>query len=1250
MIGLAKASDISHWADKIESRSQLPELIRRLVLATTQTAEISFPAYEEVDFQGWDGYVSSDIGSSYVPQGISAWELGTGSEPHEKASGDYLKRTKNPRPVSPNTSSFVFVTPRIWREKKAWVERRIKKKEWSQVRAYDADDLSTWLATAPAVHLWYSSLIGISVEGMISLEGWYEAWCSATSPHISSSLLLSGRQSLFSILSTSLSTRAVSAISIRAESEDEALALVAATMDTTPEDHRTSHFSRAIIVDSPGAWKHLSAHNKPLILIPRFADDALIRQAVERGHHVIVPLGNDYTLPVALNAPRLSAIEAEEILKQRGLTTPRARHLASLLRRSLPAFRRMWHKDTPQIPPWVTGSSAGLLWKLVLVGSWHDRNINDQHFITLVTGREYSEISHILRSLAAQADAPFRITGTLWNVNDKEDSWRMLARLADAADIRVILDHMEQVFLTADVGRHDSCSDDLLRGLADSIAMLGALGTDESQIKTADGSTTAAIAAACVRRLLMPTQQGPSAWIAFSEWLPFLAESSPDEFMGAIDRDLRSATPPDFAQPEEHFDLFTPQYSNVSLLWALENLAWSSDHFMRVNYILAKIVALAPRARTANGPMQSLLTLHRLWFPQCGATLALRLAAIDRLRVNHSEVAWELMLRLIGTRQDTATVSSGPGHRAVLWREWPSEGTPPTNAEYNTAVLEISFRLVKDLGSKHERWLSLVAHFPDLHPEALVVVFEGLQEVASQSTDEDFRRNLWTRIRDLVTRHRQFPSADWAFSQDILDQLDAVAVRLEPNNPEHKHIWLFDWSPQLPRKVDRKEDWVHEREKEIASLRRFAIQEIIAAGGLDAVARFAQSVGSPISVGYALFDSDADADVADWAFSLLEKPEPLPEVAQGYCKKAINEYGPEWMATWVSRDRLDEMSINARLAAITCLPLSNVTLDLVETLPSLEQRAYWRTTQLAGTSDQAFFRRSLSMILNLGLARRAVDDLAMYSYSPTPFVEPGLVVDALRAYQMTTEEDDPTEVATYDIEQLLRYLQAENSVQQEVIEELEWDYLPELYLNVDNLQLRLHSKLSEDPVCFVKMVGYAYRRDNQEILAKVDPELASRALKLLKTWNVIPGMGPDGEIDETFLHNWIESATELLKTENLIQAGSLKIGEMLQNCPYAPNGQWPPATICEVIEHLDNDLVDEAFVWAVYNSRGATVRGVLEGGLQERELATRYDSLAKSVGNSWPRTGAALRKLASIYNDDARREDADAEAREDRIG
>ncbi len=158
---LATAIDLERWANRLDSSGDLPKLVRQLILAAEEDiTQLDMRAGEGTRYEGYDGMVTAGKGNAFVPPDRSVWEMGVTKNVKGKADGDYAKRTESPGDIDPSRTVFVFVTPRRWAGKNAWVEEKRKAGEWRDVRVVDADDLETWLHLAPAVHIWISGLVG----------------------------------------------------------------------------------------------------------------------------------------------------------------------------------------------------------------------------------------------------------------------------------------------------------------------------------------------------------------------------------------------------------------------------------------------------------------------------------------------------------------------------------------------------------------------------------------------------------------------------------------------------------------------------------------------------------------------------------------------------------------------------------------------------------------------------------------------------------------------------------------------------------------------------------------------------------------------------------------------------------------------------------------------------------------------------------------------------------------------------------
>jgi len=215
------ATDLKQWADRRTAQETLPELVGRLVHATAPSASrISFRAGEGVQLGGWDGLVTAHAATAFVPAGESGWSLGVEKPVLGKARSDFEARRDGGGMLTPETSTFVFVTPRRFRDKDTWAADATRDTPWRLVKAYDADDLASWLEQSPAVHAWISAELGKLPRGIRSLDDVWAAWAQGTLPPFPPGLAIAGRDAEAEEVAAWL-TGQPAAHAIRADTVDE---------------------------------------------------------------------------------------------------------------------------------------------------------------------------------------------------------------------------------------------------------------------------------------------------------------------------------------------------------------------------------------------------------------------------------------------------------------------------------------------------------------------------------------------------------------------------------------------------------------------------------------------------------------------------------------------------------------------------------------------------------------------------------------------------------------------------------------------------------------------------------------------------------------------------------------------------------------------------------------------------------------------------------------------------------------------
>ena len=141
------------------------------------------------------------------------------------------------------------------------------------------------------------------------------------------------------------------------------------------------------------------------------------------------------------------------------------------------------------------------------------------------------------------------------------------------------------------------------------------------------------------------------------------AEAAPDVLLNILEENLAT---------DNHavFNLVRPAGAGIlgsnprtEFLWALENIAWAPERFIRVVDVLARLSEKKLDDNWLNKPINSLGSFFRCWLPQTSAPIEDRIAALGYLVKKYPEVSWSICVNQFSSQYSTAF----PNHRP-RWR------------------------------------------------------------------------------------------------------------------------------------------------------------------------------------------------------------------------------------------------------------------------------------------------------------------------------------------------------------------------------------------------------------------------------------------------------------------------------------------------------------------------------------------------------------------------------------------------------
>jgi hypothetical protein len=1260
-LGLVDQTDLARWADSREAPGYLPRLIRRLILETGRgVVQLGFPGGEGIATAGWDGTARANETTAFIPAGLSLWELSVEKSANTKADKDYAKRLSTPDGSPLEDCTYTAVSLRRWAKRSEWARTKSSEGRWKAVRAHGLDDIETWLESAPITHAWLSELLGFHPHGLLPAETWWASWSGATDPQLPAAVVLAGRKNEVEALQAKLAEPG-QIITVQGASHDDVFAFVSA-LAVTDRKASSSVFARMALIDKVEAWRRLRDHPASLILVPR-TQEVIDELGAGTIHHLIVPIVGGGSADIALEP--IDSQEASKALLEAGLKERLAEEMGKLARLSLiSARRRIARKPELHRPPWVKSSVPRLHRRALLVGRWDEQSTEDVAIVSKIFGAEYDSIREDIASLASAQDPLFARFGSSIGLVSHFDAWLLLREGLRKDDLELFQSAVEGVFgeinpafelLPGDrwraslLGKVRAYSGDLRLGMATALALLGSHG---NMPVAGSGFTGQDWASWTLRRILEAANQDETCrlWVSLRDVLPLFAEAAPAVFLDAVRDGLQGESPllQSMFMDSKGSNALLTDSPHSSLLWALETCAWSPTDFGQVVDLLARLTEVDPGGRLGNRPAASLASIFRPWYPQNSVTIERRLVALDGLRKRHGSIAWHLMLSMLPDYHGgTAMAISEP-----RYRNWKPQRIGATRGEYWNQIEEICRRLLADVEADSSRWVSLLEELQNLAPHLRVNVLEQLRLLGEgDNIDDDARDWIWKSLRTIVARHRKFKDANWALPADEVDRIDDLVRRFQPVAPFKRFAWLFDeFMPDIPG-IEYGND---KYDSTLAQLFAEAATEIAASSTWPEIQSFGVSRKVPDLFGAALVQTNMTMFDSEILELLRTNDGAELQFASGYLSRRFQAEGWPWVERHMKDKNLSPEQSGRLLLITNDFPKA---WEIADASSEGIAVVFWRHFRVVGRGpDFPYVETVARRLLEVGRPGSALHLLVLYRQQDSKNERADLMAscfeELLRCGPSTS---DFGVLSNYNLVEAFSCLER-SSLSIERIAKLEWEYLA--IFDHRSSPPTLSRCLAQSPSFFVDIVSQIYRASTPQGEGSEAPDSEPKvegdeaqgvrkvnAYQLLSGWRTLPGAREDGTVDGEFLEKWVDESRQLLRATHRLEAGDLHIGMVLASSPPAPDGIWPCIEVRDLLENFQAAKVENGLGLRMHDDRGATIRGMFEGGEQELDLAAKYRKQADQFADRWPRTAAVLRGLAGDYEREARHWEEEAERR-----
>ncbi|MFA7207006.1 MAG: hypothetical protein WC102_11835, partial [Saccharofermentanales bacterium] len=570
-----------------------------------------------------------------------------------------------------------------------------------------------------------------------------------------------------------------------------------------------------------------------------------------------------------------------------------------------------------------------------------------------------------------------------------------------------------------------------------------------------------------------------------------------------------------------------------------------------------------------------------------------------------------------------------------------------TRSEWYESISQIVALILPQLGTSATRWVELLESYADLPEPCKKSLLEYYNSRISEVEDNEFL--IADKLRDIMSNHRTYKSAQWAMSEASIKPLEDLYKQLEPTSVVAKFKYLFnDHYPDLIEGRDTMED----DGAYLSQLRLAAVEEMTQEIGFAGIFEFSNIIGFQ----NLLADAVPLITITENLILILDKLDSKGNgevyFSQNLLWKGCKNQGNIWAEAIIADAIKDKWDSNKLVNLLLSFPSERWLWNLVETTDQVVQREYWKKALVHHHEMLiADIKYAISRLLN---SRRNFSALRLASHakSELSLTDVALVLEITA----TTECSEPVDtMVSYYAEKLLERVQSSQEIELAAKMKLEWMYISVLTSLSSRIGPKnLHNDMSNNPSTFVDVLSMVYKprfddhthKDEDQEKEQIDAvgeRVAESAFKLLNSWHLIPGKTPEGTIDVSKLKTWIDDVTTLSQQRGFYEVALCKIGNVLSYAAGEADGQWPCNSICEILEYYKDDRIDLNFRIGVHNQRGTTVRGMYDGGKQERTLIEKYKSYASQVVGTYPRVSDILNDIANDFERDAKREDEEAE-------
>ena len=1219
---------LNNWTEQNPQKAEglIPELVAKLILAScANIKQFYFPYGTSVNYPGYDGKVQSDGFSAFVPPGVSVWEVGTNKNTLAKFNEDYKKRTEAPEGVTTIDTSFIFVTPRKWNNKKTIydVEDECNKQGiWEKVIILDAGKLALWLEKCPPVAAWLANEMGQPIFDVSTLHEYWQKKYKASGQRLSSQFFVYHRKPIISEIQAKILNGTSSEILVNADSSEEALLTIAAEAEVLMQNDtsdilslsRKGFVERCLIINSKERLFTIDNQFTNIILIPTFPLRASSLEEIKNPVILLSGKGNYpssmYEQGKVVSIPKRSIHDFSEALENLGYLPNEAYQLANDCKASFPAyFRLIAESPSAKIPEWMSNTNISDLIPALLAGEWNGQNESDKRILSKIAGTNYDEYIERIETYLHGDDVPIFTVDEHFACKNVSEMWKLL--FDTVGEKEVVLNRFYgaviDVLTTPDIRYQtnngwnakqreeyyaNTCSDNLKKGLIRSLALLmeNASKRQEEQAFSIEGK--------CERTVknLFAKIHSEGLWFSICQYIPALMEVDPQVLLHVFEDELKH-------DESELWKLLQDSSYYIYVLRGLEIALRVRAYAKQSISLLSLIAEKDIKYHYANTPLRTLHNYFCLWMPQGALRWRERQSLLKWMIEKYHGVVTKLFRLLLQTGNVVEDLA------IFEWRK--HDVIQETECERKDIDVSWVCNLyLEHLQPRAEEWEFVISSIGVFSAEEYET---KLREQISNFTVLD-RLYLIEKIHSTIDRINYKVKAEKVEIEGLIElvrKLEEFEKLIFPGELSCYRPYFENghWAINLSKG--------EEQDRNV----RFILDLLPMADGNDNA--------------YAKAISEIDMRHV-WDWNILDKVKRVrPSVAAEIIRIFYERKGMALFDEIRSSRSAEELGW-----ALSCVLMTKRITEYVKSLKEDEcLKSYWKNVSfnvINDVGDKNWVNECVEQMLFCNRPATLINELAYVDWC-----EPKLVVEILRAAWTFYAEADKNgignvQISGHAVESFFDKLLSSENLSLDDVALLEVLYL---HAFAPNRPLTFFTrKIYDDPKWYIELLCLTYCRKklNYSELSQTDyPNLPGLVNLAFERVNGLPGMdGVTGRVNAAILKKWVDEIEGLAEKYQCTRVNDTVLGKILSQSPVGADGIWPTDIVCEILEEHHSEDIKRGFICGKVNQR--CVYFVTYG--EESRLAKDYDSYAEKLEALYPYTAEIVRCLGKSYKAQANEE------------